>query len=151
MRRKIFEGSGCLGYYIRRKLMRCRILASIVRVVKSRRLQWAGSAAGRDSWVQNFDGEIPWKGSLEKTERKWEIMLRHVWDMKFEMFMDWSSRLWHFCSSWMVTIWEESAIFIIRLLLIVKVEKEYYKHWVLICMFVILLYLSGCQGQVSVL
>jgi hypothetical protein len=39
MARKIFEGSGCLGYYIRRKLMIGGILASIIRVVKSRRLQ----------------------------------------------------------------------------------------------------------------
>jgi len=47
MPRKIPEGSGCLGYYIGRKLMIGRILASIVRVVKSRRLQLAGCAAGR--------------------------------------------------------------------------------------------------------
>jgi hypothetical protein len=34
MPRKIFEGSGSLGYYIRRKLM-IRILASIVKVKQS--------------------------------------------------------------------------------------------------------------------
>jgi len=47
MPRKIFEGSGCLGYYIRRKLMIGRIVASNVRVVKCRRLQRAGCAARR--------------------------------------------------------------------------------------------------------
>jgi hypothetical protein len=35
--RKIFEGGGCLVYYIRRKLMICRILPSTVWVVKFRR------------------------------------------------------------------------------------------------------------------
>jgi len=50
--------------------MTWRILGGIVRVVKFRRLHWAGYAVGRGRWVQNFDGEIPWKGS---SERKWEI------------------------------------------------------------------------------
>jgi len=36
MPRKIFEGSGSLGYYIRRKLMIGRILSSIVKVNQSR-------------------------------------------------------------------------------------------------------------------
>jgi hypothetical protein len=40
--RKIFEGSGCLGYYIRRKLMICKILSSIVWVLKSRRVVQQG-------------------------------------------------------------------------------------------------------------
>jgi hypothetical protein len=35
--RKIFEGGGCLGYYIRRKYMICRILPDTVWVEKSRR------------------------------------------------------------------------------------------------------------------
>jgi hypothetical protein len=69
------------------------ILASIIRVVKSRRLQWPGCAAGRGRWVQNFDGEVPWV-TWKDWKEMWDNVLRHVLDMTFEMFMDWSSGLW---------------------------------------------------------
>jgi hypothetical protein len=68
MPRKIPEGSGCSGYYIGRKLMIGRILASIVRVVKSRRLQLAGCAAGRKKisiefrWGNPLENSLPLEG-----------------------------------------------------------------------------------------